>query len=206
MKYLEKIKIWRFHVRCMNCRNVIVFRTDPENQDYDIVSGGIRSQRSAYVRAREDMEQAKIEKELEERDPMKVLEERTLSMKNELLDEEIIEDLMDARARPKLTDPGDIKDERENTEVEKAKKMILSQRLEDEEEVREMLRSQNVVILNDEDEDNDVMKPKTKVHIKLNEKPKADKNIFKRPSGLVIKPKAKKPALVADYSSSSDSE
>ena len=107
---------------------------------------------------------------------MKVLEERTLSMKNELLDEEIIEDLMDARARPKLTDPGDIKEERENSEVEKAKKVILGQRLQDEQEVMEMLKSQNVVILNDEDEDNDVMKPKTKVHIKLDEKPKADKN------------------------------
>lgn len=38
-----KIPIWKFYGKCSECRNEIVFKTDPKNGDYVMVSGGIRT-------------------------------------------------------------------------------------------------------------------------------------------------------------------
>lgn len=35
--------IWRFYGKCSECRNEIIFKTDPKNGDYVLVSGGIRT-------------------------------------------------------------------------------------------------------------------------------------------------------------------
>lgn len=41
-KYLG-IQIYRFYIRCTRCSGEIIFRTDPKNQDYAIVSGAKRN-------------------------------------------------------------------------------------------------------------------------------------------------------------------
>ena len=37
------ISKWRFFARCPNCRNEIIFKTDPKNADYVLESGGKRT-------------------------------------------------------------------------------------------------------------------------------------------------------------------
>ncbi|CAK7240221.1 MAG: Pre-mRNA-splicing factor cwf16 [Sporothrix thermara] len=41
-KYLG-IQIYRFYIRCTRCSGEIIFRTDPKNQDYTVVSGAKRN-------------------------------------------------------------------------------------------------------------------------------------------------------------------
>ncbi|CAK7263383.1 Pre-mRNA-splicing factor cwf16 [Sporothrix epigloea] len=41
-KYLG-IQIYRFYIRCTRCSGEIIFRTDPKNQDYNVVSGAKRN-------------------------------------------------------------------------------------------------------------------------------------------------------------------
>lgn len=169
MTYLDKIVIWRFHVRCPICRGVICFRTDPENQDYDIVSGGTRSFRSAYVRAREEAEDDRLENEMLENDPMKVLEDRTFASKKELEDVEMVEDLMDKRRNPTQTDSRNVVDRREVSEVTLAKRLITDRLKRDEDEIAEMLGKQVEVLtdkkLDDDEDDHEILKPSFKFRI-----------------------------------------
>jgi len=156
-------------VRCPICRGVICFRTDPENQDYDIVSGGTRSFRSAYVRAREEAEDDRLENEMLENDPMKVLEDRTFASKKELEDVEMVEDLMDKRRNPTQTDSRNVVGRRELSEVQMAKKLITDRLQQDENEINEMLSSQVEVLtdkkLDDDEEDHEILKPSFKFRI-----------------------------------------
>lgn len=167
MTYLEKIIIWRFHVRCPVCRAVIVFRTDPENSDYDIVSGGTRSFRSAYVRAKQEAEDAVTEKEMQENDPMKILEDRTFASKRELEDVELVEDLMERRRLPGQTDATDVVERKELKEVTVAKNLIMSRLKGDEEEIKLMLIKQHkaLELEVDGEEGNDILKPSFKFRI-----------------------------------------
>lgn len=41
-KYLN-IQIYSFHIKCTRCSAEITFRTDPQNNDYAMVSGGVRN-------------------------------------------------------------------------------------------------------------------------------------------------------------------
>lgn len=164
--YLGKLKIWRFHIRCPNCRSVIVFRTDPENKDYEICSGGTRSFRSAYVRARNDEAQEARDEEIEANNPMKLLEDRTFASKRELEDVELLEDLQELHQRPDQTDAGSLLRGRHLNEVEKIKRKIKEEQREDERELLAMLKKQKQVELVDEENDSmDIMKPKMLIRI-----------------------------------------
>jgi len=167
MMYLNRVTIWRFHVRCPCCRSVIVFRTDPENQDYEIVSGGTRSFRSAYVRAREAIADEEAEKEIQDNNPMKLLEDRTFASKRELEAVELLEDLQDVRRRPNNTDATGLLEKRHISDVEKARILLRRQHEEDEDEINTMLLKQNAIIVQDEidDDDNDKLKPKLSIRI-----------------------------------------
>ncbi|GAW80574.1 hypothetical protein, conserved [Plasmodium gonderi] len=37
------IPIWKFYGKCFECKNEIIFKTDPKNGDYILISGGIRT-------------------------------------------------------------------------------------------------------------------------------------------------------------------
>ncbi|CRG99704.1 conserved protein, unknown function [Plasmodium relictum] len=37
------IPIWKFYGKCQECKNEIIFKTDPKNGDYLLISGGIRT-------------------------------------------------------------------------------------------------------------------------------------------------------------------
>jgi len=164
--YLDKISVWRFHIRCINCRAVIVFRTDPEHQDYDIISGGTRSFRSAYVRARAEEAAEDQQEEIEKNNPMKLLEDRTLASRKELEEVELLEDLQEIRNAPSNTDAGDLLMKKINAEVEDARKTLLAREKEDEHEIISMLKKQKEVELEDEaGDDMDKMKPKMVIRI-----------------------------------------
>jgi len=207
MVYLERITIWRFHVRCPVCRSVIVFRTDPENQDYDIVSGGTRSFRSAYVRAREEAEASELEKEIEDNNPMKLLEDRTFASKRELEDVELVEDLIDARRMPSQTDAGSVANRKMAGEVQEAKVLIQAQIDGDEAEIKKMLLKQNIAVLDsdDSDDDQESLKPQFKFRIGdskssslAKDKPSSSKQkpsplVKKSLAGIVIKKRKSEP-------------
>ena len=64
--YLGKLKIWRFHIRCPNCRSVIVFRTDPENKDYEIVFHVVESLHPKIILGAPFLEESGILKDFRE--------------------------------------------------------------------------------------------------------------------------------------------
>ncbi|CRG94209.1 conserved protein, unknown function [Plasmodium gallinaceum] len=37
------IPIWKFYGKCQDCKNEIIFKTDPKNGDYLLISGGVRT-------------------------------------------------------------------------------------------------------------------------------------------------------------------
>ncbi|CCF57973.1 hypothetical protein KAFR_0D03250 [Kazachstania africana CBS 2517] len=112
-KYLEKIKVYKFTIRCPRCTNSISFRTDPKSADYVMESGGIRS----YVKRKEEEFKSKEEsvdetlerlakrnEEEEENtsekntgdDKMEVLEQRLAKLQKTQEDEAEIENLRKA--------------------------------------------------------------------------------------------------------------
>ena len=164
--YMNRLTIWRFHIRCVNCKGVMVFRTDPENKDYAMISGGTRSFRSAYDRARQEQADEAATKEVEDNNPMKLLEDRTFASKRELEEVELLEDLQDLRTKPSQTDAGDLLTKKHTNEVDRAKALILEREQTDEAEIKDMLIKQNTVELKDEDGgDMDTLKPKLSIRV-----------------------------------------
>lgn len=78
------IRIFRFYTRCNTCRNEIVYKTDPQNADYILESGGKRN-RDGWRENLKEIEDAKKEREKEEeQDAMKALENKTIDNKIEM--------------------------------------------------------------------------------------------------------------------------
>lgn len=42
-KYLDKIRLYRFEIRCPSCNNVISFKTNPQTGDYTMDVGGVKN-------------------------------------------------------------------------------------------------------------------------------------------------------------------
>lgn len=73
-KYLDKIRIYRFEIRCPSCNNVISFKTNPRTGDYTMDFGGVKnfsasseSEKQSSVPENETLEQTleRLEKEQE---------------------------------------------------------------------------------------------------------------------------------------------
>eukprot|EP00286_Rhodomonas_abbreviata_P016749 CAMPEP_0181342774 /NCGR_PEP_ID=MMETSP1101-20121128/31197_1 /TAXON_ID=46948 /ORGANISM="Rhodomonas abbreviata, Strain Caron Lab Isolate" /LENGTH=178 /DNA_ID=CAMNT_0023454289 /DNA_START=8 /DNA_END=541 /DNA_ORIENTATION=+ len=87
------IHIHRFFIKCTRCASEIVFRTDPQNADYTMEHGATRTY-EVWNDRREQTEDAVAEREEEDADAMKALENRTQDSKIEM---DILDSLDDTR-------------------------------------------------------------------------------------------------------------
>lgn len=92
------IKKFRFYIKCSVCSAEIIFKTDPQNSDYEMESGATRN----FELWRDTAEQvAALDKEKvdqEKNDSMKALENRTLDSKIEM---DVLDALDEVRAQNK---------------------------------------------------------------------------------------------------------
>lgn len=93
------LRIFRFYIKCPNCLQEIVFKTDPKNSDYALEVGGTRN--FEPWKQNEEIESLmKSERDRDERgDAMKALENRTLECKREMDILDGLEEIVDRNSR-----------------------------------------------------------------------------------------------------------
>lgn len=98
------LRLFRFYFRCPNCLAEITFKTDLENCDYKEEHGAKRLFEALKVY--QDAEKKKEEKEAEDaKDPMKMLEKRTMMSRQEM---EALGDLEDLQEVSRLKEGVDV--------------------------------------------------------------------------------------------------
>jgi hypothetical protein len=96
-KYLS-IRVWRFYFKCTNCSAECSFKTDPKNSDYIAEYGASRNHEP--WREKKEVEEAnKREKDEEEKDVMRKMENRTEASKRELDIMDAIEEIREENAK-----------------------------------------------------------------------------------------------------------
>lgn len=82
------ITIFRFYIRCTRCSAEITFKTDPKNMDYECERGARRNfevwREAKLAEETEEERLDRLEKEENERDAMKELEQKTMDAKTEM--------------------------------------------------------------------------------------------------------------------------
>ncbi|OAA71579.1 mRNA splicing protein Yju2 [Cordyceps fumosorosea ARSEF 2679] len=109
-RYLN-IQIFSFHIKCTRCSAEITFRTDPQNNDYAMVSGAVRNMEPWRDRAtagesldarldRLEMEEAEAAGEHEaERDAMSELEAKNADARREMAAADALDEIRQRNAR-----------------------------------------------------------------------------------------------------------
>lgn len=92
------LRIFRFYIRCPKCVAEIAFKTDLRNTDYTLEAGATRLFEAEKL-AQEMAERERKEKEEEELNPMKVLENRTKASHKEMAQIDELEELREINAR-----------------------------------------------------------------------------------------------------------
>ena len=94
------ISIFRFYIRCTRCSAEITFKTDPKNMDYECERGARRNfepwREAKLAEETEEERLDRLQREEDEHDPMKELEQKTLDAKTEM---QIADALDDVRTR-----------------------------------------------------------------------------------------------------------
>ncbi|KJR80681.1 mRNA splicing protein Yju2 [Sporothrix schenckii 1099-18] len=111
-KYLG-IQIYRFYIRCTRCSGEIIFKTDPKNQDYSLVSGAkrnVEAWRHATQEEQEETDEQRLDRlEAEEAEAngeaaaeqnrMEELEAKTLEAKREMEVADALDEIRTRNAR-----------------------------------------------------------------------------------------------------------
>ncbi|KAK7107381.1 splicing factor YJU2-like [Littorina saxatilis] len=92
------LRIFRFYIRCPKCVAEIAFKTDLKNTDYTLEAGATRLFEAEKL-AQQMAERERLEKEAEELNPMKVLENRTKASHREMAQIDELEELREINAR-----------------------------------------------------------------------------------------------------------
>ncbi|PHH55870.1 Coiled-coil domain-containing protein 94 [Ceratocystis fimbriata CBS 114723] len=103
------IQIYFFHIKCTRCSSEIVFRTDPKNNNYAMVSGAVRNQEPWWNKGEEEetedqrldrleREEAEAEGD-EERDAMADLEAKNLDAQREMAAADALDAIRHRNAR-----------------------------------------------------------------------------------------------------------
>lgn len=102
MKYLT-VTIFRFYIKCTQCRAEITFRTDPKNMDYECEKGATRNfeiwRESKLAEETEEERLNRLEREEEEKDAMKDLEKKTIDAKTEMQIADALDEIRMRNAR-----------------------------------------------------------------------------------------------------------
>ena len=92
------IKVYRFYFKCTNCNCECTFKTDPRNSDYACEHGVTRNHEPWKDRKKEkDDFEASVKEE--EKDVMKMLENRTENSKQEIEELDHLEEIRDRKLR-----------------------------------------------------------------------------------------------------------
>lgn len=98
-KYLDRVEIFRFHVKCPSCYAEITYRTDPQNADY-VAEHGCTRNYEPWKEQEKETKALKIKREFEEKyKPLKAVESKAVDSKREIDLAEAIENLQSARDR-----------------------------------------------------------------------------------------------------------
>ncbi|XP_071112661.1 splicing factor YJU2-like [Haliotis cracherodii] len=92
------LRIFRFYIKCPRCVAEIAFKTDLENTDYALEAGAARLFEAEKLAQKMAAAEQK-EKEDEEMNPMKVLENRTKASRNEIEELDKLEELKEINSK-----------------------------------------------------------------------------------------------------------
>lgn len=96
-KYLGRVEIYRFHIKCPSCYAEITYRTDPQNADYAAEHGCTRNY-EPWKEQEKESKALRIKREFEEKyQPMKAVESKAIDSKREIDLAEAIENLQSSR-------------------------------------------------------------------------------------------------------------
>lgn len=162
------LKIFRFYIRCPKCMAEITFRTNPETADYEMEKGAHRN--FDALRLAELQQQAEIEREKEEEqlNPMKMLENRTKQSRDEMEELEKLAQLKEDNATKQGVDMSNLlqrvktNEETQDWQQREAER-IRQEDLEDQQLARKML-NKGLVAASDTDSgsDSDTGQPEAK--------------------------------------------
>ncbi|KAK3698079.1 Pre-mRNA-splicing factor cwf16 [Vermiconidia calcicola] len=120
------ITIYRFYIRCTRCSAEITFKTDPKNMDYECERGAKRNfepwREAKLAEETEEERLDRLEKEENERDAMKELEQKTMDAKTEMAIADALDDVRTRNAQ------------RERADVDGAMSNVAVPKQDDEEE------------------------------------------------------------------------
>ncbi|KAK3696337.1 Pre-mRNA-splicing factor cwf16 [Vermiconidia calcicola] len=123
------ITIYRFYIRCTRCSAEITFKTDPKNMDYECERGAKRNfepwREAKLAEETEEERLDRLEKEENERDAMKELEQKTMDAKTEMAIADALDDVRTRNAQ------------RERADVDGAMSSVAVPKKDDEEEMIE---------------------------------------------------------------------
>lgn len=154
------LRIFRFYIRCPKCVAEIAFKTDLKNTDYTLEAGATRLFEAEKL-AQQMAEQERLEKEAEELNPMKVLENRTKASHKEMAQIDELEELREINARHAKVDTSVLLEKQKLYEEH-----LLRLQQEEEDQLVESIfgkkQKQAVKRLADSDSEEDEGEPKAK--------------------------------------------
>lgn len=100
----NNIMIFRFYIKCPRCMAVIIFRTNPKEQSYEVEHGATENFMALKMAERQAREEAEAEDEEEKINPMKHLENRTKASKQQMEASEQIQNLRSIKFRHHTVD------------------------------------------------------------------------------------------------------
>jgi hypothetical protein len=147
------LRIYRFYIKCPNCLQEIVFKTDPKNSDYALEVGGTRNF-EPWKQSEEIESLLKAEREHEEKgDAMKALENRTLECKREMDIADGLEEIVDRNSRTVAINIDELLAQRKIDELAKLQEQKAVEEREDFEAAKAFAASKSEVIVRLDDDD-----------------------------------------------------
>jgi len=147
------LRIFRFYIKCPNCLQEIVFKTDPKNSDYALEVGGTRNY-EPWKQSEEIDNLMKTDRDYEEKgDAMKALENRTLECKKEMDILDGLEEIVDRNSRTAGISIEDILIQRKTEDGNKLQDKIRAEEREDYEAALAFATSKSEVLNRLDDND-----------------------------------------------------
>ena len=132
------IQIYRFFIKCPLCASEITFKTDPKNTDYVCENGAQRNFEPWRDESRIDQELKDEKAKLEENDPMKALENRTMDSKREMDILDALDELRTKNARNERMSTNESLDKLLEIKMIQEQEELKKQELQDEEIAKSM--------------------------------------------------------------------
>jgi len=149
------LRIFRFYIKCPNCLQEIVFKTDPKNSDYALEVGGTRNY-EPWKQSEEIDNLMKTERDRDEKgDAMKALENRTLECKREMDILDGLEEIVDRNSRTVGINIDELLAQRKVEDGNKIQDKIRAEEREDYEAALAFATSKSEVLIRLENDENE---------------------------------------------------